>query len=88
MSKTYINATCKVGQSEPCGRDAVWSIAVTGVAETAWATDLRGGGVVALCEFHATTPVSKWDATPAEGPGYCGKGPCCLLDGHEGRCER
>ena len=69
MSATYINTTCKVGQSEPCGKPAAWAIAVTEVADNAWVDEGRTGGVVALCEFHATTPVTEWDASPSETPG-------------------
>lgn len=75
MADTYINTTCKVGQSEPCGRPAAWVIAVTEVTDTAWDKTGRTGGVVALCEEHATKPVSAWDRPR-----------CCLLDGHGGRC--
>jgi hypothetical protein len=54
----YINATCKVGQqSRACGRPATHAIAVVAWDETG------DGGVVALCEYHATTPVSEWTTT-------------------------
>lgn len=64
--RTYINTTCKIGQGQECGRDAVWVIAVTAVTDTPWANETREGGVVALCEFHATTAVTGWDATSAK----------------------
>lgn len=61
MAATYINATCRVGQSTPCGGEAVHVIAVTEVADTAWAEDGRQGGVIGLCDYHATTPVTEWE---------------------------
>ena len=52
---------CMVGQEKPCGKPATHLIAVTVVADTAWSTEARQGGIVGLCEAHATTPVSQWE---------------------------
>lgn len=52
--------TCEVGQAEPCGEPANHMIAVTTVRDTAWATEQRQGGVVFLCEQHATNPAADW----------------------------
>lgn len=65
-AKTYIDTTCKVGQRKECGEVATYVIAVTAVTDNAWTGEGRDGGVVALCEFHATTPVSEWDAAPID----------------------
>lgn len=62
-ARTYIEATCQIGQSKPCGKPATYLIAVVQIADTGWgAAKGREGGVVPLCDFHATTPVSGWDA--------------------------
>ena len=89
MPDTYINTTCKVGQSVPCGEPATFVIAVTEVADTAWATEGRLGGVVGLCDRHARTAVADWDTdtctcgdptayslNPAEVVVHCADGPC------------
>jgi len=75
-ARTYINTTCKVGQGQGCGRDAAWVIAVTWVTDNAWSNEAREGGAVALCDFHATTPVARWDAAQIEG-----ESPADVLDG-------
>jgi uncharacterized NAD-dependent epimerase/dehydratase family protein len=62
MATAYINATCKVGQGSECGKPATHLAAVAAVADTGWATASRPGGIVGLCEFHASTPVVEWDA--------------------------
>ena len=64
MGESIIAATCKVGQQEPCGREATFVIAVTQVADTAWATDGRVGGIVGLCDVHARTAVADWPDLP------------------------
>jgi hypothetical protein len=60
IAQTYINAICRVGQQKPCGSEASHLMAVTAVTDTGWSTIERPGGIVGLCDFHATTPVSEW----------------------------
>lgn len=59
-ARTYINAECQIGQSMPCGADVVHLVAVYRVADNAWTQGARDGGVVPLCHYHASTPVTEW----------------------------
>ena len=68
--RTYINGTCQVGQREACGQPATYAIAVMAVADVAWDSETREGGIVLLCAEHAETPIDHWHhlatATPAD----------------------
>jgi hypothetical protein len=60
MDAQYTLSTCKVGQQDECGEPSTFLIAVTTVTDNGWSTDARPGGVVGLCERHASTPVKEW----------------------------
>lgn len=59
-------------------------IALAEFPDASWPDDFESGERRA----HARKVIAFGWTNQAPEPRSCGKGPCCLVDGHDGRCER
>jgi hypothetical protein len=59
-------------------------IALAEFPDASWPDDFESGERRA----HARKVITFGWTNQAPEPRSCGKGPCCLVDGHDGRCER